>query len=65
MNEAFIKICEIYINLHVFIKFQLRSIFNNDYFICLHHYIIEIYSKIEKIHMKNMKAAFIKLEIKI
>jgi hypothetical protein len=65
MNEAFIKICKVYEDLHIFMKFWFWSVFNDDYSACLHRYFIEIYSKIEKIHMKNMKAAFAKLEIKI
>jgi hypothetical protein len=46
-------------------RFRFRSVFDNDYFVYLHRYSFEIHSKIEKIHMKNMKIAFVKLEIKI
>jgi signal transduction histidine kinase len=54
----------VYKNLHIFMKFWFRSVFNDDYFVCLHCYFIKTHSKIEKIHMNNMKAAFVKLEIK-
>jgi hypothetical protein len=65
MNEAFIKICKIYEDLHIFMKFRFRSIFDDDYLVYLHRYLIEAHLKIEKIHMKNMKTAFVKLKIKI
>ncbi len=65
MNKKFIKICEIDEDLHIFMKFKFRSISDDNYFVCLHRYLIEIHSKIKKIHMKNMKTAFVELEIKI
>jgi hypothetical protein len=65
MNEAFIKICKIDENLHISMKFRFWSIFDDDNSACLHRYFIETHSKIKKIHMKNMKAAFVELEIKI
>ncbi len=65
MNETFIKICEIYEDLHIFMRFRFRSVFDDDYSACLHRYLIEAHSKIEKIHMKNMQVTFVKLKIKI
>jgi hypothetical protein len=53
------------LDLHISMRFWFRSIFDDDYSACLHRYIIEIYSKIEKIHKKKMKVAFAKLEMKI
>jgi hypothetical protein len=65
VNEAFIKICKIDESLHIFMKFRFRSIFDDDNFVCLYRYFIETHSKIKKIHMKNIKAAFAELKIKI
>jgi hypothetical protein len=65
VNEAFIKICKVDENLHIFMRFRFWSIFDDDNFVCLHDYFIEAHSKIKKIHMKNMKTAFVELEIKI
>jgi hypothetical protein len=65
VNETFIKICKIDENLHIFMRFRFRSILDDDNSVCLHRYLIEAHSKIKKIHMKNMKTAFIELEIKI
>jgi hypothetical protein len=65
VNETFIKICKVDESLHIFMKFRFRLIFNDDNFICLHRYFIETYSKIKKIHVKNMKVAFAEFEIKI
>ncbi len=65
MNEAFIKICKVYEDLHISMRFRFRSVSDDDYFACLHRYFIKTHSKIEKIHMKNMKAAFAKFKIKI
>ncbi len=65
MNEASIKICKVYEDLHIFMRFRFRSVSDDDYSACLHRYLIEAHSKIEKIHMKNMKAALVKLKIKI
>ncbi len=65
VNEAFIKIYKVDENLHIFMRFKFRSVLDDDNFACLHRYFIEIHSKNKKIHMKNMKAAFAELEIKI
>jgi hypothetical protein len=65
MNEAFIKICKVDESLHIFMKFRFWSIFDDDNSARLHRYFIETHSKIKKIHMKNMKAAFAELKIKI
>jgi hypothetical protein len=65
MNETFIKICKVDENLYIFMRFRFWSIFDDDNFACLSRYFIEAHSKIKKIHMKNMKSAFVELEIKI
>jgi hypothetical protein len=49
VNEAFIKICKVDENLHISMRFKFRSIFDDDNFVCLHRYLIEIHSKIKKI----------------